>query len=161
MIENFDHVIPQFVSLITIRLRILLIFDLSKKIILPLKKYLIGNKKELEWFQSRKKLCQNEPKTKKNPWNTIKNCQQLLLYNILQLYYTQMHVLLLCVYSAFVLGANQKTLLDHSSNLTPRKNELVQSTAGDNTSQAYLSFQEVAEMTDNAIWWTTRAFFHA
>jgi len=75
----------------------------------------------------------------------------LLLY-----YTTLLHpdacTILLCVYSAFVLGANQKTLLDHSSNLTPRKNELVQSTAGDNTSQAYLSFQEVAEMTDNAIW---------
>ena len=53
-------------------------------------KKIIGNKKELEWFQSRKKLCQNEPK-KKNPWNTIKNCQHY--YYIILLYYTQMHVL--------------------------------------------------------------------
>ena len=94
-----------------------------------------------------KKLCQNEPKKIREIQSKIVNTT---IYTTLL--YTQMHVLLLCVYSAFVLGANQKTLLDHSSNLTPRKNELVQSTAGDNTSQAYLSFQEVAEMTDNAIW---------
>ena len=36
-----------------------------------------------------------------------------------------MHVLLY-VYSAFVLGANQRSLLGHSSNLTSGKNELVQ-----------------------------------
>ena len=91
---------------------------------------------------------------KMNQKKSVKYNQKL---STLLLYYTTLlHpdacTILLCVYSAFVLGANQKTLLDHSSNLTPRKNELVQSTAGDNTSQAYLSFQEVAEMTDNAIW---------
>ena len=95
-----------------------------------------------------------ETEEKKISWNTIKKCQHLL-------YLHPDACILLYVYSAFVSGANQRTLLDHSSVLTSRKNELVQSTAGDDASQATSSFQEVAEMTDNAIWWTTRAFFHA